>query len=167
MDPARLAAQDGWIRAAPTPQLRQRGDQDCGPTALAMVAARWNVKLSVAEAARALPPAPPLGASLGELRDLARRRGLEAFAISAEHSTLLHELRAGRPVLLGLYQPYGGKYVRPHYEVLVASRPSSGQYVTLDPARGWRVRSWKDLDAEWRPAGRPALVVLGPSFALR
>jgi hypothetical protein len=92
---------------------------------------------------------------------------ITAFAITGDHVTLLHELRAGRPVLLGLYAPYGKKYVQSHYEVLVATRPDESQYVTLDPAKGWRVRSWTELDAEWKRAGRPALVVLGPEAAAK
>lgn len=160
---SRLSVDEGWILAEDTPLVRQRGPIDCGPAALAMVAGRWDIALSVEGAVAALPKPAPEGASLGDLRDLARAKGLTAFAISGDHATLIHELRAGRPVLLGLYAPYGQKYVQSHYEVLVATRPQASEYVTLDPARGWRVRSWKDLDAEWKRAGRPALVVLGPA----
>lgn len=161
VDPARVTVGEGWIVAGPPPALRQRGAIDCGPTALAMVAQRWAVPLSRDAAIAALPKPPPEGASLGDLRDLARQRGLSAFAIAADRPTLERELRAGRPVLLGLYAPYGEKYVQSHYEVLVATRPAEASFVTIDPARGWRLRSWQDLDAEWKPAGRPALVVLG------
>ncbi|MFO0744233.1 MAG: hypothetical protein U1F43_00975 [Myxococcota bacterium] len=51
-----------------------------------------------------------------------------------------------------------------HFEVVVALRPSAtgDEVVTIDPGRGWPVRRWADLDAEWEPAGRPALVVVGP-----
>jgi ABC-type bacteriocin/lantibiotic exporter with double-glycine peptidase domain len=164
IDPARVTIDDGWVVASPTPVFRQREAIDCGPTALAMIAARWRVRLTVAEAVAALPKPPPEGSSMGELRDLARQRGLSAFALAADRETILHELRAGRPVLVGLFAPYG-KYVQSHYEVVMALRPSDGQVATIDPARGWRTRSWKDLDAEWQPAGRPALVVLGPSAA--
>jgi ABC-type bacteriocin/lantibiotic exporter with double-glycine peptidase domain len=169
VDPARVTVGEGWIVAGPPPALRQRGPIDCGPTALAMVAQRWDVPLSRDAAIAALPEPPPEGASLGDLRDLARRRGLSAFAIAADRATLERELRAGRPVLLGLHAPYGDRYVQSHYEVLVATRSDEAgggaSFVTIDPARGWRRRSWEDLDAEWRPAGRPALVVLGRAAA--
>lgn len=161
VDPARVTVGDGWVVAGPPPELRQRGPIDCGPTALAMVAQRWNVPLTRDGAIAALPKPPPEGASLGDLRDLARKRGLSAFAIAGDRPTLERELHAGRPVLLGLHAPYGDQYVQSHYEVLVATRPAEESFVTIDPSRGWRVRSWKDLDAEWKPAGRPALVVLG------
>jgi ABC-type bacteriocin/lantibiotic exporter with double-glycine peptidase domain len=163
MDPAKISIDEGWIVAGQTPLVRQHGPIDCGPAALAMIAGHWDVSLSVEGAVAALPKPAPEGSSLGDLRDLARARGLTAYAITGDHVTLIHELRAGRPVLIGLYAPYGKKYVQSHYEVLVALRPDESEYVTLDPARGWRVRSWKDLDAEWKRAGRPALFVRGPA----
>ncbi len=160
IDPSKVTVDGGWIVAAPTPVYRQRGLIECGPTALAMIAARWRVALTVNDAIASLPKPPPEGSSLGDLRDLARQRGLNAFAIAGDQETLLHELRAGRPVLVGLLAPYG-KYAQSHYEIVMAAHPGESKFATIDPARGWRTRSWKDLEAEWKPAGNPALVVLG------
>lgn len=153
--------QPGWIVAAPTPELRQQGSRDCGAAALAMIAGRWHVELSVEAAVDALPAPTRLGTKLGDLRDVARAHGFTAFAIAGDRDTLVHELRAGRPVIVGLLLPYGSKRVQSHYEVIVGVHPASDQFVTINPAKGWRTRSWTDLDAEWRPAGRPTLVVLG------
>jgi ABC-type bacteriocin/lantibiotic exporter with double-glycine peptidase domain len=162
--PQRLTIEPGWIVAGPTPERYQRDWHDCGAASLAMVAGRWHVPLSVEAAIAALPPATARGSRLGDLRDAARARGLTAFAIAGDRETLEHEVRAGRPVIVGLLLPYGGKRrVQSHYEVLVAVHPADGRFVTIDPAGGWRARSWADLDAEWRPAGRPTLVVLGPA----
>lgn len=161
-DPARVAREPGWI-SAPAPTLRQRRDDDCGPAVLAMVAARWGVAMSVEDAVASLPPPGPLGTRLGDLRDAARARGLTAFAIAGDRETLVHELRAGRPIIVGLRLPYSGGKALPHYEVVVAASPSTGQVATIDPAiAAWRARSWDALEAEWAPAGRPTLVVLGP-----
>ncbi|MBS1122935.1 MAG: hypothetical protein H6Q90_5163 [Deltaproteobacteria bacterium] len=162
VDPARITSASGWILAAPTPELRQRGPRDCGAASLAMIAGRWHVRLSVDAAVAALPAATSHGARLGELRDAARAHGLTAFAIAGDRDTLVHELRAGRPVIVGLLLPYGPKQALSHYEVIVAVHPADGRFVTIDPASGWRARSWAELDAEWGPAGRPTLVVLGP-----
>ncbi len=158
---ARLAEEPGWIVAAPTPVVRQAGTVDCGAAALAMVAGRWGVNLSLEGAAAALPAPAPKGARLGDLRDAARLHGLQAFAIAGDRDTLVHELRAGRPVIVGLHIQAGIRRALSHYEVMVAVHPAADRFVTLDPASGWRVRSWTDLDAEWLPAGRPALVVVG------
>ncbi|HUH03286.1 MAG TPA: cysteine peptidase family C39 domain-containing protein [Kofleriaceae bacterium] len=161
MDPSRLATEPGWIVAAPTPALAQRGSHDCGAAALAMVAGRWHVPLSVDAALASLPAPAPRGARLRDLRDAARAHGLTAFAIAGDRATLVHELRAGRPVIVGLLLPYGGRRALSHYEVVVAVHPTTDRFVTIDPASSWRTRSWADLDAEWRSAGRPTLVVIG------
>jgi ABC-type bacteriocin/lantibiotic exporter with double-glycine peptidase domain len=162
-DPSRLGADQGWIAAAPTPVVLQEGPQDCGAAALAMVAGRWNVELSGHDSldSVAVQPSAPHGARLGELRAVARAHGLSAFAVSGDRATLLHELRAGRPVVVGLLIPLGAGRARSHYEVVVAAHPGQDQFVTIDPATGWRARAWTELDAEWLPAGRPALVVVG------
>ena len=162
IDPARLTAEPGWIMSGATPALRQKRVDDCGPAVLAMVAGHWQVKVSIAELVALLPPPGPLGARLGDLRDVARARGLVAFAIAGDQATLVHELRAGRPVIVGLKLPYSGRRTLPHYEVVVAAHPEAGRVVTIDPARAsWRTRTWAELDAEWAPAGRPTLVVVG------
>lgn len=167
MDPAQLVAQRGWIVAGPTPRLEQVGSKDCGAAALAMVAGRWQLPISVSEALAALPAPRGRGARLGDLRDLARAHGLTAFAIAGDRATLNHELRAGRPVIVGLLLPTSKGQALSHYEVVVATHPADGLFVTIDPARGWRSRSWADFDAEWRSAGRPTLVVIGlESFAM-
>jgi ABC-type bacteriocin/lantibiotic exporter with double-glycine peptidase domain len=162
VDPARITSESGWIVAGPTRETRQQGSYDCGAAALAMIASRWNIPLSLANAVSALPKPTELGVPLGDLRDLARARGLTAFAIAGDRATLVHELRAGRPVIVGLNLPYNGRTFS-HYEVIVAVREADAQFVTIDPSTGWRSRSWTDLDAEWKPAGRPTLVVLGPT----
>lgn len=159
VDPARIT-QPGWI-VAPTPELHQTSDRDCGAAALAMVAGRWHVPLSVAAASHALPPPTKQGTKLGDLRDAARAQGFTAFAIAGDRATLVHEISAGRPVIVGLLLPFGSKRVQSHYEVIVAVHPDTDQFVTINPSKGWRTRSWAALDAEWRPAGRPTLVVLG------
>ena len=166
IDPTRLRTEPGWIVAPSTPELRQPGSYDCGAAALAMIAGHWDITLSVAEAIAELPATAHVGVRLGDLRDLARLHELTAFAIAGDRATLVHELHAGRPVIVGLLLPYGPKHAQSHYEVIVAmGTTDDGPFVTIDPARGWRVRRWVDLDAEWRPAGRPTLVVVGISPA--
>jgi len=160
-DATRLDADPGWVVAAPTPAVRQEGAVDCGAATLAMVAGRWQVPLSLEAATAALPRAATQGTRLGDLRDAARAHGLQAFAIAGDRETLVHELTAGRPVIVGLRIPAGRRKALHHYEVVVAVHPAGDRFVTLDPASGWRVRGWADLEAEWLPAGRPALVVIG------
>ena len=162
MEPARLTDEPGWIVAAHVPPLRQRASDDCGAAALAMVASRWRVAMTAAEAQGALPAPGKLGARLGDLRDLARDRGLTAFAIAGDRATLVHELEAGRPVIIGLQLPFSGNHILSHYEVVVGINPATQQVATIDPSvAAWRTRTFASLEGEWGPPGRPTLIVLG------
>jgi hypothetical protein len=154
---------DSWYRAAATPVVRQRHETDCGLAALAMVAGAWGRHWSVAELNQQLPPTDH-GVKLGALRDLARRRGLDAYAIKGTAADLTHELSSGRPVVLGLVLPFDRDHNASHYEVAIAMNPRDGTVVTIDPASGeWRQRSRQVLELEWKTAGFATLVVVGPT----
>jgi ABC-type bacteriocin/lantibiotic exporter with double-glycine peptidase domain len=159
VSPAQLDS--SWLHAAPTPVVLQKQESDCGLAALAMVAGAWGRHWSVDDLAHRIPPSEK-GVKLGALRDLARNRGLEAFALRASATDLQHELAAGRPVMLGLMLPFDRGHNRAHYEVAIAMNPKDGTIITIDPASGqWMRRSRDVLDVEWKAAGYPALVVTG------
>jgi ABC-type bacteriocin/lantibiotic exporter with double-glycine peptidase domain len=106
------------------------------------------------------------GAKLGALRDAARARGFEAYAIAGNHEDLRRELEKGRPVMLGLQLPFEQNRALHHYEVVVAMNPRDGTVVTLDPATGKYLQRTKAvLEKEWKPVGYPTLVVVGPRVA--
>ncbi|HEY5924874.1 MAG TPA: cysteine peptidase family C39 domain-containing protein [Kofleriaceae bacterium] len=150
-----------WLQAASTPVVKQRQQTDCGLAALAMVAGAWGHQWTVADLAQRVPPAKT-GIKLGALRDLARQRGLDAFAIKATRKDLENELSKGRPVMLGLMLPHDQKRNRSHFEVAIAINRQDGTVITIDPATGeWMRRSPKVLDIEWKAAGYAALVVTG------
>ena len=160
VDPASLTAEAGW-QLAPAPEVRQVDQTDCGPASLAMIAGRWQLALDRDAIVRALPPDRGRGARLGALRDVARAHGLRAYAIAGDRDVLAYELGHGRPVLIGLVRPIRRDRGLPHFEVVVGVH-RDGRVATIDPSRGWQVRPWSALEAEWRLAGHAALVVLGP-----
>jgi ABC-type bacteriocin/lantibiotic exporter with double-glycine peptidase domain len=150
-----------WLRAAPTPVVLQEKPMDCGLAALAMVAGAWGHSWTLRELQTVSPPGDK-GVKLGVLRDLARSRGLEAFAIKGTHADLERELAKGRPVLLGLLLPFEQRRALAHYEVVVAIHPRDGSVITRDPATGRLMRRTKQvLDQEWKPSGYATLVVVG------
>lgn len=159
-DPDRLTAEDGWLRARPTPLVRQEAAEDCGPAALAMLSAAWGSPLSLAEAVALAPPQPGRGVRAGALRNAARARGLHAFLVVGGVGDLRHELAEGRPMIVGLIEPHGDVALA-HYEVVVGYHVDRGQVVTLDPAVGWRVRPLAGFGDEWQRAGNVLLVVVG------
>lgn len=165
-----VAPDDGWVHADDTPTVRQRNLTDCGAAALAMVAGHWGKALTLDEAAARLPPPGKEGVRLRDLRDAARTLGLSAFA---DLAVVRHEIDEGRPVIVGLLRPMSRRKASSHFEVVVAYRsapPAAGtsgkapelELVTIDPGSGHMVRTWTELEAEWKLAGRPALVVVGP-----
>ena len=159
VEPTQLGT--GWLRSAETPVVKQKHQADCGLAALAMVAGAWGRNWTLDDLVHRLPPGKH-GIKLGVLRDFARERGLEAFAIKASRKDLETELSQGRPVMLGLMLPHDRKSNRSHYEVAIALNTQDGTVITIDPATGdWMRRSPKVLEIEWKAAGYAALVVTG------
>lgn len=151
----------GWLRAAPTPVVRQTQQADCGLAALAMMAGAWGKQWSLAELTTQAPPSKK-GVKLGALRDLAKARGLQAFALKGTYQDLENELRHGRPVMLGLLLPFERDRYVTHYEVAIAMNPSDGTVVTLDPSTGKHLRRTREvLEKEWKPTKYATLVVTG------
>jgi ATP-binding cassette, subfamily B, bacterial CvaB/MchF/RaxB len=133
---------------------------DCGLAALAMVAGAWGRKWSLEDLAHRVPPGNK-GVKLKALRDIARERGLQAYAIKGTKEDLKKELGQGRPVLLGLMLPHDRNKNRAHYEVAIALNPRDGTVITIDPATGEHMkRSDKVLDLEWKHAHYAALVIV-------
>lgn len=157
---------NSWLRASATPVVKQKSQVDCGLAALAMVGGAWGQTWTVEDLRRDVKMSAK-GAKLGALRDAARARGFEAYAIAGTYQDLQRELTKGRPVMLGLQLPFEQNRALHHYEVVVAMNPRDGTVVTLDPATGkYLQRSKAVLDKEWKPVGYPTLVVVGPRVAL-
>lgn len=159
--PSELSRDAGWVVAPALEALRQSSAADCGPTALAMVGRRWGFPVDVPQVARLVPSVSERGVKLGDLRAAARSLGMEAYAVRADRAVLVHELDAGRPVIVGLLLEATSDSPRSHYEVVGALHPAQGLVATIDPSAGWIVRTWAELSPAWEAAGRPALVVLG------
>ncbi|MGE0402475.1 MAG: cysteine peptidase family C39 domain-containing protein [Kofleriaceae bacterium] len=157
---AELSSNENLLVASPTPVVKQKTQADCGLAALAMVAGAWGHSWSVDDLARKLPPSKN-GVKLKRLRDYARERGLEAYAVKGTFADLETELRAGRPVVLGLVLPYDRNNNLNHYEVAVAIDPRDHTVITRDPATGELMRRVKKvIDLEWKTAGYATLVVV-------
>jgi hypothetical protein len=145
----------GWTAIDGVPQLRQKTEVDCGPVALTMITQYWE---QGSEA-----PATPVAerVSAGDLRDAARAAGYRAFIVEGTLNDIEHELRHGRPVLVGMAKPTS-KGALGHYEVVVGLNKKQQLIATHDPALGPRRYSFEAFLIEWINAGRPLLVVIGP-----
>lgn len=146
-----------WQIVGRVPFVRQKSDRDCGAAALAMVLSRWFGPESV-EVVTALAPPGRAGIRVSVLRDLARRRGLEAFVISGTFADLARQISLGRPVVVGLAKPIGGGRVASHYEVIVGLNRTKGLILSFDPARGPRQNTFAGFAREWVPTRRVTLI---------
>jgi ABC-type bacteriocin/lantibiotic exporter with double-glycine peptidase domain len=147
--PAAIDADPGWVRVRGVPFVAQRGESDCGVAALAMVLRYWGVVMS-------MEAKGPLTA--GELRDVARGRGLQAFVVKGDPTDIRDQLARGRPLIVGLGKRYGRSALA-HFEVLVGYHPA-GRFLTLDPAAGWRVNTAEGFAAEWAASEQLVLIVV-------
>jgi ABC-type bacteriocin/lantibiotic exporter with double-glycine peptidase domain len=152
-----IDADPTWLRVRGVPFVQQAAERDCGAAAMVMVARYWGVAAALADLA-----VPGRGLTAGELRDFARRRGLQAFVVKGEPADLRQQLERGRPTIVGLAKPYGTRRIA-HYEVLVGLHPGRKRVLTLDPAHGWRENTIEGFAAEWAPAGQ-LLVVVFPAM---
>jgi ABC-type bacteriocin/lantibiotic exporter with double-glycine peptidase domain len=147
--PPRVQEDPGWV-TVPAQAQAQRARADCGAAALAVVLARYEPGLQAEEVRRLAGDQ----ATAARLRDVARGRGLRAFLFSGTMADLERELAAGRPVLVGVVR---GRLA--HYQVVAGRNRERDELLLADPARGWRVMSRQDFEAEWQPARSLTLVV--------
>jgi ABC-type bacteriocin/lantibiotic exporter with double-glycine peptidase domain len=158
VSPHEIAADPGWLVVPHVPLIRQNGESDCGAAALAMVLSYWSLPTTVDDVTAVYPTANHHGIKAGELRDLARARGLQAFVISGQLSDLVNELGRGHPVLVGVVKPYKDRQLA-HYEVVIGIHKDKRRILSLDPADGWRENSLEGFAREWVPARQVTLVV--------
>jgi ABC-type bacteriocin/lantibiotic exporter with double-glycine peptidase domain len=155
--PHQLADDPSWEIITGVPFVAQKNDRDCGAAAMAMVLSRWFGRESI-DVVTALAPPGGAGIRVGTLRDLARRRGLEAYVISGTIADLAQQVSLGRPVVVGLAKPMAGGRAAAHYEVIVGLNRSKRLILSLDPARGLRENTLEGFAREWAPTRRVTLI---------
>lgn len=161
-----VAKDAGFRRIDRVELVRQRGTKDCGSAALSTVLLYWRPKGAPAlerDAIEArLRKRTDQGLSASELRDYARQQGFSAFVLEGAFSDLEHELRLGRPVIVGVHKPLSSGDVLSHYEVFIGYHHEKRQVLTLDPAHGLRRNGLEGFLTEWQSAGNVTLVVMPP-----
>lgn len=157
-----LRREDGWLLLDSVPHVAQSSRSDCGAASLAMVLALWGVDASVESLGIECAAPGDEGLRASALRDAARRRGLAAFVFAGRMEDLEHELRRGRPVVVGLMKS-AGPATASHYEVVVGLHPATQRVATLDPASGLVLNELSEFAREWEAARGVTLVVFRPA----
>jgi hypothetical protein len=148
----------GWVLVRGVPFVHQQSDADCGAAAMAMALSYWGQPVTLEAMVAARPPHDG-GIAAGELRDLARARGLQAFLVPGTFVDLDSQLRRGRPVVVGLAKPITGNRALQHYEVVIGFNRAERRVLTWDPAQGLRENSVEGFAREWIPAHQLALIL--------
>lgn len=146
-----------WQVVEGVEEARQDGEQDCGAVVVAELLRYWGDPASVDQIRREAGAAPEKPIHAGVLRDVVRARGFAAFLVHGKIRDLRHEIRHGRPVVVGMLKPHLGDRMLAHYELVVGVH-EDGQVMTMDPAAGFRRYPAAGFVEEWRPTGRLMLV---------
>lgn len=157
LEPDALAQEPGWLAVQGVPVLHQAHEHDCGITALQMVLAHYGRSVpSELQAAHSVSTRW----SAGELEDVAQAAGFAAYVVPGEIADLVHELRQGRPVVVGTAKPTVTGEAVAHYEVVVGIHPDRQRVATLDPAVGMQQNSYEGFLQEWVSTGSVLLVLI-------
>jgi ABC-type bacteriocin/lantibiotic exporter with double-glycine peptidase domain len=155
-------SQDGqWIMVPHFPLVLQDTTHDCGAAALSSVMRFWGYPVS----SRAIEES--LGRkdarlSAGDIETYARRAGLSSYVFFGTMKDVVHELRAGRPVIVGLGKKYEEGKAVSHYEVVVGYEPKKKLVLLLDPGRGWQTDSLDGFAKEWALSKAVTIVAFLP-----
>ena len=158
LKPNELKQEPGWVQVQGVPELRQKHELDCGPTALAMVLGFHEKDPGVKDKVLAeLPSNDRIAAK--DLRDIALKHGYNAFVVEGKPEDLVFELEHGRPVIVGVAKPTLKDAVA-HYEVVVGLHRESQRVALIDPDGGLQQNTFNGFLTEWQGAGRVLLVVI-------
>ena len=152
----------GWVATPDVPVMKQTRELDCGLVAAAMLLGYWGRHVEPDALRAEAGMKPDRGLPAGTLRDLLRARGLDAYLVEGELADLERELRAGRPVLVGLAKAFSDKQALGHYEIVAGLNLEKGIVVTVDPASGWREYPLDAFMKEWAPTKKLTLIASAP-----
>jgi tetratricopeptide (TPR) repeat protein len=137
-------------------------DYQCGPAALAMVAAHAGVQRDMAAWVQQVYVPGRQGAFQIELLAASRRNGLPGFVIAPRIEVLLREVAAGHPVLVLQNLAFAWRPVW-HFAVLTGYDKEQGK-VTLHSGRTENMQmSLVTFERTWARADRWAMLALPPA----
>ena len=149
IDPYAALHEGKWWMVPSFPRVMQDQSYDCGAAALAAVMQFWGQSASPQSIEVALGRTDHrLRAS--DIVSYARKQGLHSYVFFGTMTDVAHELRRGRPVIVGLGKSFAEKKkALAHYEVVVGYEPEKKLVLLLDPGRGWQVDTLRGFAEEW------------------
>ena len=178
------AAHDDAFKYCPLESVRQTSEKSCGIAALASVMSYWETEADAAELEEKYPAGSDNGYPLLQLRRIAIKEGLIAFALTMKDRPLdqiAEQLENGRPVIVPVRLPRGryfgrelpvvgrldattvnadktlvGSNWKHHYVVIFGQ--SDDQLLLMDPAYGIVKISKADFNLYWSAEKNAALL---------
>lgn len=160
--------------------VKQSRNNCCGIACLVSVLDYWEIKTEEQQILAEFPKSSEKGYSILELRNIAKAKGLEAYAISMQSKPVIQlkkQLQKGRPVICALKLP-GGLYIAydiPVYgqiyrKLLWMFAPKKNHYVLvfglskneiliMDPAYGFASIPIELFHLSWSKRNYAALVI--------
>ncbi len=160
-DPDAEAREGKWWMVPSFPLVRQNDSHDCGAAALAAVMRYWGYTTTPEAIGAQLGKNDRLRA--GDLVEYARSKGLRAYVFYGKMTDIVHEIRRGRPVIVGLGKPLEKDRALAHYEVVVGYEPEKKLVLLLDPGRGWQIDTLRGFGEEWARSKGVTIVAFLPS----
>jgi ABC-type bacteriocin/lantibiotic exporter with double-glycine peptidase domain len=161
VQPSSVARDGQWIMVPHFPLVLQDTSHDCGAAALSSVMRFWGHPVS-ARSIEASLGRSDARLSAGDIETYARGAGLSSYVFFGTMKDVVHELRAGRPVIVGLGKKYQADKAVSHYEVVVGYEPKKKLVLLLDPGRGWQTDSLDGFAKEWALSKAVTIVAFLP-----
>lgn len=161
-DPKAVARNGNWWMVRDFPMVLQQKNEDCGAAALIAVLRYWGYEASTQSIESALGQREAR-LRAGDMVAYARNHGLHSYVFHGTMTDVVHEIRRGRPVIVGLGKTLDDKKAIAHYEVVVGYEPEQKRVLLLDPARGWQIDSLTGFGEEWARTKGVTIVAFLPA----
>lgn len=164
------------------PEIKQSNQRSCGAAALASVIQYWREDASVSEKEllSKYPPTAEIGYPLSQLKEIAIKEQLLAFAVTMDREPLKQlatHVRKGRPVIVALELPKGRYFTggiplietidrrtvqgltevwKSHYVVVMGD--SLEEFLIMDPQYGYVQVNKTQFESFWKKHGYAALI---------
>jgi ABC-type bacteriocin/lantibiotic exporter with double-glycine peptidase domain len=162
--PAALAQEGEWIMVPQFPRVLQDQNDDCGAAALASVL-RFYGHSATPKSILAAIGRSDHRLRAGDMTTYARRVGLHSYVFFGTMTDVVHELKRGRPIIVGLGKQFAEKKALSHYEVVIGYEPKKKLVLLLDPGRGFQVDSLQSFAEEWTRTKGVTIVAFLPESA--
>lgn len=161
VQPSAVAHEGEWMMVPGFPLVLQDHSHDCGAAALSSVLRFWGRPASP-EAIETSLGRKDARLRAGDIEQYARKAGLSSYVFFGTMTDVVHELKQGRPVIVGLGKKYEGNKAVSHYEVVVGYEPTKKLVLLLDPGRGWQVDGLTGFAKEWALSHAVTIVAFLP-----